>query len=145
MGRKAGRPARHEGERLAKNRTFRVRGRLDKMLQKAAGKAGRSVSEEIEFRLERSFYDDRMSAELLGGEGGELLRMIRAAMVLGGIDEGPGRAETVRTAVNAIIAAAKGLPLELPAAEGRREGHRFAADLLLAARQPLPPELERSG
>ena len=52
---KMGRPPRHEGERLSKNRTFRIRGELDDRLQAAASKAGRSVSEEIEYRLEHSF------------------------------------------------------------------------------------------
>jgi hypothetical protein len=55
----AGRPARHVGERLSKNRTFRVRGQLDDQLSAAAEKSGRSVSEEIEFRLERTFADEQ--------------------------------------------------------------------------------------
>lgn len=54
----AGRPTRREGERLSKNRTFRVRGPLDEQLRKSADNSGRSVSEEIEYRLERSFAED---------------------------------------------------------------------------------------
>jgi hypothetical protein len=50
-----GRPPRHEGERLNKNRTFRIRDELDRKLQEAAAQSKRSVSEEIEYRLERSF------------------------------------------------------------------------------------------
>lgn len=50
-----GRPARHSGEKLSKNRTFRVRGQLDDQLAVAAERSGRSVSEEIEYRLDRSF------------------------------------------------------------------------------------------
>lgn len=53
-----GRPPRHQGERLSKNRTFRVRGGLDEKLQAAAAVSGRSVSEEIEFRLDQSFDRD---------------------------------------------------------------------------------------
>jgi hypothetical protein len=60
---KAGRPPRHEGERLSKNRTFRVRGDLDGRLQGAAREAGHSVSEEIERRLEESFRTE----DLYGG------------------------------------------------------------------------------
>ena len=56
-----GRPPRHPGERLSKNRTFRVRGGLDKKLQAAAAVSGRSVSEEIEFRLDQSFDRVRLS------------------------------------------------------------------------------------
>jgi hypothetical protein len=56
-----GRPPRHPGERLSKNRTFRVRGGLDEKLQAAAAASGRSVSEEIEFRLDQSFDRVRLS------------------------------------------------------------------------------------
>ena len=52
---KTGRPPRHEGGLLSKSRTFRVRPHLDELLRKAASEAGRSVSEEIEYRLENSF------------------------------------------------------------------------------------------
>jgi len=52
---KIGRPPKRKGERLSKNRTFRVRGTLDEQLEAAAQKAERSVSEEIERRLEDSF------------------------------------------------------------------------------------------
>jgi hypothetical protein len=61
---KLGRPPKHEGERLSKNRTFRVRGTLDEQLEAAAQKAGRSVSEEIERRLDDSF---KRIEELYGG------------------------------------------------------------------------------
>ena len=61
---KLGRPPKHEGERLSKNRTFRVRGTLDKQLEAAAQEAGRSVSEEIERRLEQSFRREER-AELI--------------------------------------------------------------------------------
>lgn len=50
-----GRPPRRAGELLSKNRTFRVRPHLDEQLTEASLHAGRSVSEEIEVRLERSF------------------------------------------------------------------------------------------
>jgi len=55
---KIGRPPKRRGERLSKNRTFRVRGTLDEQLAAAAQEAGRSVSEEIEHRLEESFRRD---------------------------------------------------------------------------------------
>jgi len=61
---KMGRPPRHEGERLSKSRTFRVRPHLDELLMTAAAKAGRSVSEEIEYRLDRSFYEDALPAQI---------------------------------------------------------------------------------
>jgi hypothetical protein len=61
---KLGRPPKHEGELLSKNRTFRVRGTLDEQLEAAAQKAGRSVSEEIERRLEQSFRQQEIESEL---------------------------------------------------------------------------------
>jgi hypothetical protein len=45
-------------------RTFRIRPHLDELLLAAAAKAGRSVSEEIEYRLDRSFYEDALPARM---------------------------------------------------------------------------------
>src|SRR5262249_8434822 len=59
------RPPRHEGERLSKMRTFRIRPHLDELLQTAAAKAGRSVSEEIEYRLDRSFWDEALPVAMI--------------------------------------------------------------------------------
>jgi hypothetical protein len=50
-----GRPPKRPETRLVKNRTFRVRAGLDAKLQSAAQISGRSVSEEIERRVEASF------------------------------------------------------------------------------------------
>jgi hypothetical protein len=60
---KIGRPPRRAGERLSKNRTFRIRGDLDDWLQAAAAQSGRSVSEEIEYRLEQSFQREEAADE----------------------------------------------------------------------------------
>jgi len=62
---KIGRPPKRKGERLSKNRTFRVRGTLDEQLEAAAQEAGRSVSEEIEHRLEASFRRDERADLML--------------------------------------------------------------------------------
>ena len=61
---KAGRPPRHAGERLVKNRTFRVWGSLDDQLQAAAEQSRRTVSAEIEFRLGDSFQIDWLDAQM---------------------------------------------------------------------------------
>jgi hypothetical protein len=130
---KAGRPPRHAGEHLRKNRTFRVRDRLDEMLEASAKKAGRSVSEEIEHRLEVSFLDERQNAYLLGTDvGAHILRTLRAAMVLEGVspewDGDPARAERFRTVANAVIAAFLKLPIDLPSPG---QGSETAKELLL--------------
>ena len=61
---KAGRPPRHAGERLVKNRTFRVWSWLDDQLQAAAEQSRRTVSAEIEFRLGDSFQIDWLDAQM---------------------------------------------------------------------------------
>jgi hypothetical protein len=49
------------------NLTFRVRGDLRERLSNAAALAQRSISEEIEFRLERSFAEADVLARAFGG------------------------------------------------------------------------------
>ena len=61
---KAGRPPRHAGERLVKNRTFRVWGSLDDQLQATAEQSRRTVSAEIEYRLDLSFRMDWLDAQM---------------------------------------------------------------------------------
>jgi hypothetical protein len=146
--RKGGRPRRHPGERLSQTRSFRVRGGLDDNLQAAARTSGRSVSEEIEHRLEISFLDERRNAHMLGSDvGAEVLRMVRAAMVIEGVaPDWTGdlvRAENFRTTVNAVIASLLGLKIELPPPEKRQEGLRLAKYLLLrsSVRRDLPNEI----
>lgn len=78
-----GRPTRHKGERLSKTRTFRVRGSLDKQLENSASAAGRSVSEEIEYRLDRSYWDDAFMALVTGAhENTQIVKMIARAVAL---------------------------------------------------------------
>jgi hypothetical protein len=144
-----GRPPRHTGEVLAKNRTFRVRDRLDEMLREAAAKAGRSVSEQIEWMLETAFFSDRLQANILGSElGAEILRLIRVAMATEGVSgrawsEDPTSAENIRVAANAIISVLAKLPLEFPPPERQVEGLQVAKHLLLrsSAKGHLPNEI----
>lgn len=133
---KRGRPPRHKGEVLRKNRTFRIRARLDELLEEAAAKAGRSTSEEIEHRLELSFWEDRAAHARTGSDvGAELLRMFYSAMVLEGVHPDwsgdPVRAENFRVAMNGIIAGLLGLPFELPSPEKWAEGVETAKQYLL--------------
>jgi|SRR5262245_52384623 len=145
---KGGRPLKHSGEGaefemlglgrapLSKTRSFRVRPGLDKLLQAEATKASRTVSQEIEHRLERSFHDDRINHARTGSDvGAELLRMFYSVMVLEGVHPDwtgdRDRAENFRIAMNAIIAVMTGLPLELPAPEKRVEGLQTAKQYLL--------------
>jgi hypothetical protein len=145
---KLGRPPRHAGEILSKNRTFRCRGKLDEMLEEEAARTGRSVSESIERMLEDAFFQRRLNANILGsGVADEILRLIRVAMVVEGIagdwSGDPVKAENLRVAVNAIVAALTRLPLELPPPERRTEGMRTARELLLhsSKKRELPPEI----
>ncbi len=51
-----GRPPKAEGERKAGNLTIRTYGPLRAQLEEAARQSGRSVSAEVEYRLEQSFW-----------------------------------------------------------------------------------------
>jgi hypothetical protein len=145
---RGGRPPRHAGEILRKNRTFRIRARLDELLEQAAGRAGRSTSEEIEHRLERSFHDDRVAQAHFGSDvGAELLRTFYSVMVFEGVHPDwsgdRDRAENFRVAMNAVIAVLTGLPLELPPPQERWEGLQTAKQYLLRSskRRELPREI----
>jgi hypothetical protein len=135
--RQGGRPSRHEEGPLRKNRTFRIRARLDEQLEEAAAKAGRSTSEEIEHRLEISFSDERQSAHMFGSDvGADILRTLRAAMILEGVtpdwDGDLAKAERFRTVANAVIAAFLKLStVDLPPPERRSEDMQTAKELLL--------------
>jgi hypothetical protein len=116
---------------------------------KAAAKAGRSVSEEIEHRLEVSFLDERRNAQMLGSEvANEALRLIRLAMMNEGVggkawNEDPVTAVNLRVAADAIISALAKLPHEFPQPEKRTGGLRMAKLLLLrsSAKGDLPNEI----
>ena len=53
-----GRPPKSEEDRKAVNFTFRSRGHMRDLLKAAAAASGRSISEEIEYRLQNSFRED---------------------------------------------------------------------------------------
>ena len=61
LKKRIGRPPKANEDRKAVNFTFRSRGQMRERLQAAAIAAGRrSISEEIEFRLERSFWQEEI-------------------------------------------------------------------------------------
>ena len=103
---KRGRPPKFGDERRSKNRTFRVRGLMDEYLRSHAEEAGRSVSEEIEARLERSFYMDGIMLTY-AGDAQPLLSAIATAVGLSFLT-GPGgldRYRVMQAATGYIIAA----------------------------------------
>jgi hypothetical protein len=79
-----GRPPLPTAEKRVKNFTFRSRGGLHERLVKAAADSDRSISEEIEHRLERSFNegDDSLSKALVGNNntGANIIRWIAFQM-----------------------------------------------------------------
>lgn len=64
-----GRPSREylPSERVPMS--FRVRPEMKNMMDNAAGANGRSVSQEVEMRLENSFHEDRVLAALASKHG----------------------------------------------------------------------------
>ena len=129
---KMGRPPKREGERLSKSRTFRVRGTLDNALRVAAERSGRSVSEEIEFRLERSFGNDGLLDLALGENIADLIQMIFMAVARSGIRTGSKHSyEVLQAAIFYIIATfARQLVPRPPRNEVEKEGARIARDVL---------------
>jgi hypothetical protein len=129
---KMGRPPKHEGERLSKSRTFRVRDALDNGLQIAAKRSGRSVSEEIESRLERSFGTDGLLDMALGENVADLIQMIFMAVARSGIRTGSKHSyEVLQAAIFYIIAAfARQLVPRPPYNEVQKDGARIAEDVL---------------
>ena len=80
VARKRGRPAIKPSERKRNNVTIRVRDALKSELQSAAAEFGRSLSEEMETRLERSLLEERAAHEELGGQHVyDMFRLLGAA------------------------------------------------------------------
>jgi hypothetical protein len=101
----------------------RIESRLLQRLEKASEKAGRPLTGEITRRLEETFQKEGQAdlVEILlgGGENVQVLRMIATAMQLqrdGTRNWKDDRlsAETVRIAVDQIIAGVAGLPRDPP-------------------------------
>src|SRR5262249_100735 len=110
----AGRPPRHQGRPLARSRAFRLLGELDHQFPTAAPKSKRSVREEIEYRLSRSFYDGLL-AERFGGDpvSADAIRMIRLVMEIESLGRpwsvAPISAENVLAATDTVIRTLAGL------------------------------------
>jgi hypothetical protein len=71
--RRVGRPPKPKDELKARNMTFRVRERLRERLQQAAQENGRSVSEEIEYRVESTFKERDTLVRAFGGLDAETI------------------------------------------------------------------------
>jgi hypothetical protein len=74
-----GRPRMDLAQRKRANLTFRVRDELRARLEAAARVGQRSISEEIEHRLEASFRDEELLITNLGGTAGQ--RIIRPLLI----------------------------------------------------------------
>ena len=71
--RKRGRPRKPDSEKRRNNVTIRMRDSLKRRLKESAVDAGRSLSEEIEFRLERIFVERDFFGGDMGYESARLL------------------------------------------------------------------------
>lgn len=82
-----GRPPLPPEKRRSASMGFRPTPSLRASLEAQAAVNQRSVSQEIEHRLERSFHDDARFAALMGEDGGEMAHLfgaaIRTASILG--------------------------------------------------------------
>jgi hypothetical protein len=68
-----GRPTKNPDEARSAFRAFRLRPALDKQLVEAAAAANRTVSDEIDFRLQQSFQKDVFSREAVASLLNELI------------------------------------------------------------------------
>jgi hypothetical protein len=140
---------------MRKNRTFRISDALDEQLQTSAAKSERSVSEEIEYRLSRSYYDDLLTAGFLGSDtSGEAIRIIRLAMAIQTLAAGKPWNEdaqstlNVREAANTIISTLGDLPPEERLGKAAASWSSLLTSFLLLTKTPgvwqltLPPELK---
>src|SRR5437660_327572 len=81
LKKRIGRPPKAKEHRKAVNFTFRSRDQMRERLEAAAAASGRSISEEIEHRLNQSFDEERLSAAFLGGtDTAKTLQLIANAM-----------------------------------------------------------------
>ncbi|MCJ2060110.1 hypothetical protein MKL09_26710 [Methylobacterium sp. J-048] len=71
-----GRPPIAEEDRKSGNLTFRTRGDLRSQLEASAQQSGRSVSEEIEYRLQVSFDRRSVALQMYGGNNSELMEAL---------------------------------------------------------------------
>src|SRR5215210_3079447 len=74
--RKGGRPALSSERKKSQTLTFRTRTDLRKSLEAAAEQAGRSISEEVEYRLQRSFDREALVRELYGDQHAKLVKSL---------------------------------------------------------------------
>jgi hypothetical protein len=143
---KIGRPPKHEGERLSKNRTFRVRGMLDEYLTWNAEEAGRSVSEEIEARLERSFHMDGL-LETFAGDAAPIVNALATTVAFTFL-QGLNREERYRVmqvATGYIIAAFGSLYCPTRDKTTSKTFYPTIAEMRTPVRSGAPDKLELTG
>jgi hypothetical protein len=123
-------------------------------LENAAATSGRSISEEIEYRLNQSFEEDRLSAAFLGGpDTAKALQLIGIVMrrVTADGDGTPWskdqkKVEAVQTAAQFLIAGSAGLPVVSPTfvvtdlGDSGERGRKLAKSILEIENLSLPEE-----
>jgi hypothetical protein len=149
-----GRPPKAKEDRKAVNFTFRSRDQMRERLEAAAAASGRSISEEIEHRLNQSFDEERLSAAFLGGtDTAKALQLIANAMrrVTADGDGTPWskdekKVEAVQTAAHFLIAGSAGLPVVQPTivvtelGDSGERGRKLAKSILEIENLSLPEE-----
>lgn len=95
--RRRGRPVVAEEDRKTANLTFRTRGGLRAQLEEAAQESGRSVSEEIEYRLQTSFDRQSVAKQIYGQKHDGLIRALSS--ILGSAGDAGGCPDSVANLV----------------------------------------------
>jgi len=100
--RKGGRPAKSAEGKATRNLTFRTRDSLREKLSEAAAASHRSISEEIEHRLQRSFNRDELSQHIDGLLSDSL---VKGEEVERAKELYPGKAEVLDTEARWLVSA----------------------------------------
>ena len=109
LKKRIGRPPKAKEDRKAVNFTFRSRGQMRDLLKAAAAASGRSISEEIEYRLQNSFRED----DSYGGPHlSAVFRVIANSIAL--LKTGGSLAETDRARANIAKFFVDLLAIEVP-------------------------------
>ncbi|MCJ2082772.1 hypothetical protein [Methylobacterium sp. J-090] len=101
-----GRPSIPEEERKSGNLTFRTRGSLRAQLETAAQESGRSVSEEIEHRMQLSFDRKAVALQIYGDSNTALMKALYSILGATTSDLKHSNSAVHLAAITTILAAA---------------------------------------
>ena len=138
------RGGRQKSESLSKFINFRARPSLHDKVSESAKLEGRSISEEVEYRLNRSYDINSITADMFGSEDQKplILALCNAVRLAGQwADDEKERLDECYAAVIAVVEGLSGKKVEQIRAEAEdfdRTAHRDAAYRSIALKSGIP-------